>query len=86
MGNVHHISTAIMKEPHFPGVIGYVPLPLPMSREEIQMLPYDMLVAEIRHYLTIVDQKKEWRRKRDETIRRMKGEKRARLQSGQPKK
>lgn len=78
----HHISTAVLKEPNFPGVVGYVPLPLPMSREEIQMLPYDVLVAETRHYLTIVEQKRDWRRKRDETVRRMKGEKRASTQQG----
>lgn len=86
MGSVHHISTAVLKEPNFPGIVGYVPQPLPMSREAIRMLPYDILVAEIRHYLTIVEQKEEWRRKRHDMVRRMKGERRASLQPGQSKK
>jgi hypothetical protein len=71
MGQVHHISTSLLKEPNFPGIIGYRPLPLPMKREEIQMLPYDVLVAEIRHYLTIVEQKQAWKRKRADLVRQM---------------
>jgi hypothetical protein len=83
MGKVHHISTATFKEPSFPGIIGYRPLPLPMNREQIKMLPYDVLVAEIRHYMTIVEQKQEWKRKRNEMLG-LKGRKNASLQSRKP--
>lgn len=59
------ISTANAgKEPHFPGVRGYTPLELPMTEKEIAALPADVLLAEIRHYMEIVEQKKEWNRNR----------------------
>lgn len=68
------ISTAYAgKEPHFPGTPGYTPLPLPMTQEEIADLPYDVLVNEIRHYLTIVEQKKEWLRNRNRQQSLLKG-------------
>lgn len=69
MGNVSRtVSTERRREQNFPGIIGYRPLPLPMSREQIQMLPNDVLVAEVRHYLTIVEQKQAWQRARTSMV------------------
>ncbi len=67
------ISTAYAgKQPHFPGVHGYRPLP-PLTAEEIAKLPYHVLVAEIRHYMTIVEQKQEWLRNKERQKTILKG-------------
>jgi len=64
----HTLSTRTLRVPHFPGIVGYTPLPCPMSQEEIAKLPYKVLVDEIRHYLTIVEQKQQWAEKKSKLI------------------
>lgn len=79
------ISTAYAKQPHFTGIPGYTPLAGPLSQEEIAALPYQVLVAEIRHYITIAEQKQAWIRNKNRQQNILKGaQQNARVQPHRP--
>lgn len=71
--------TTALKEPVFHGTPGYTPLALesldgtskarPLSYAQMKALPYQVFLAEVRHYMTIREQVLQWRRSRDLTLR-----------------